>query len=854
MAATTERLTLLLQNDTQYTGIDFVDVPDRCDQTTLRIFFLTDATRLTPPLSGATALGPGDVVITSPSDPRLPPVTVVSIDEVTPSGGGTPTQVQVDPTLERTFIVVHVSAPGTFAPYQLHLNDPNVNNVDQSVGPFSRFDRFFNDVQFSFKVGCDTDRDCAPAPLDCPPDPLVDFPVDYLARDFVSFQNALLAFASQRYPQWTTPIVADVGTMLSEIFSALGDEFSYIQDRYGREAFLETASERRSLRKKARLLDFEIHDGRSATTLLELTVTGTTGTPVFVSAGTPVWALSESAAPIPFEVGLGLHDVDGSGNPTAYELRVGWNAASLTPFFLDESQVCLPVGATSLFVQGALENADIINNSPPGTRLMLLHAIPTDPGLPERVQIVHLTAATLFADPLQSDQLATQISWESADALTFQIDQTTLQLSLNLVPASAGQTQCTEFVTGEAQNPPPAFFCPGASAVDGPLPVAVEREGALPAGGTDRPTILLFSLPGTDTQGLGFLGDDLRSTLPEVLISDENNVTWSFARTLLDVGADEPAFTLEDGSWREIIAFHTPSGDLVHQDYASGLGYTLRFGDGTFGRTPENLHFVVRYRTGPGATANVSSGAITALALPGQAAPAGLVAVSNPLPVTNGVDPESAEEIKNLVPDAYQANVLFALQPGDYGVQAKQLTFVQQADATQRWTGSWPSIFVAADPFGGSQLTDLERTELTSWMDCVRQTGRDVQVRDPRQLAIDLQITICIQPFAHASEVLAQVQEVLLGPGTGRRIKGVFHPDNFSFGTPLRRSVIEAAIQGVPGVRSVVAMLVRPRGVRSLAPFTDLTLSIAPDQIIRLDNDPVHPENGTLTLLTEGGA
>jgi hypothetical protein len=102
--------------------------------------------------------------------------------------------------------------------------------------------------------------------------------------------------------------------------------------------------------------------------------------------------------------------------------------------------------------------------------------------------------------------------------------------------------------------------------------------------------------------------------------------------------------------------------------------------------------------------------------------------------------------------------------------------------------------------------------------------------------------------------VLAQVEEVLLGPGTGRRIKGVFHPDNFSFGTPLRRSVIEAAIQGVPGVRSVVSMLVRPRGVRSLAPFTDLTLSVAPDQLIRLDNDPVHPENGTLVLLTEGGA
>ena len=46
--------------------------------------------------------------------------------------------------------------------------------------------------------------------------------------------------------------------------AALGDEFSYLQDRHNREAYLETATERRSLRKKARLLDYEIHDGRMA--------------------------------------------------------------------------------------------------------------------------------------------------------------------------------------------------------------------------------------------------------------------------------------------------------------------------------------------------------------------------------------------------------------------------------------------------------------------------------------------------------------------------------------------------------------------------------------------------------------
>jgi hypothetical protein len=33
-----------------------------------------------------------------------------------------------------------------------------------------------------------------------------------------------------------------------------------------------------------------------------------------------------------------------------------------------------------------------------------------------------------------------------------------------------------------------------------------------------------------------------------------------------------------------------------------------------------------------------------------------------------------------------------------------------------------------------------------------------------------------------------------------------------------------------------------------------LTLPVGIDQILRLDNNPLRPENGTLTLFTEGGA
>ena len=101
---------------------------------------------------------------------------------------------------------------------------------------------------FRFKQGCPSVLDCRRREHECPPEEFVDFPVDYLARDFVSIRNALLDYASQRYPAWIEKIEADAGVMLAEMMAALGDEFSYIQDRYAREAYLETATQRRSLR------------------------------------------------------------------------------------------------------------------------------------------------------------------------------------------------------------------------------------------------------------------------------------------------------------------------------------------------------------------------------------------------------------------------------------------------------------------------------------------------------------------------------------------------------------------------------------------------------------------------------
>jgi predicted phage baseplate assembly protein len=336
---------------------------------------------------------------------------------------------------------------------------------------------------------------------------------------------------------------------------------------------------------------------------------------------------------------------------------------------------------------------------------------------------------------------------------------------------------------------------------------------------------------------------------------------WEWQRSLLAARGFEDVFTLDDGTWRRIIGFRRIGEVIEHVDYASGSGFTIRFGDGEFGRTPDagddrvkGAVFQVRYRTGPGTRANLPADTVINLKNPDdetQADLAGVLdAVTNPLPITSGVDPEDPAVIKQLAPEAFRAVTFRAVRPEDYAEIAERLPWIQRAGASFRWTGSWLSAFVTPDPLGSFELSLAHRTELENLMDCVRQAGRDVFVSDPRFVNIDLEINICLEPFAYAGQVEARVLEALLGRKGVRPTRGFFDPDNFTFGTPFRRSALEAAIQEVAGVRGVEGMRIRARGITEWRELVELTFNVGHDQVIRLQNDPRLPERGSLRIIT----
>ena len=98
------------------------------------------------------------------------------------------------------------------------------------------------------------------------------------------------------------------------------------------------------------------------------------------------------------------------------------------------------------------------------------------------------------------------------------------------------------------------------------------------------------------------------------------------------------------------------------------------------------------------------------------------------------------------------------------------------------------------------------------------------------------------------------VLEALFGRSGVRPLVGFFSPDKWTFGDPLERARLEARIQEVPGVRAVEDIYIRRRGWFATRLFDELVYSVAADEIIRVENNPVLPERGAVRLVMEGGA
>lgn len=753
---------------------------------------------------------------------------------------------------EADLLTVEVDQPGDFSIYTLRL----VAGPQDAQAP-SGFDPRLSAIDFSFKVECPSDFDCAERSA-CTEAPVAVPALDYRAKDYERFRRLMLERLSLLVPGWTERSPADAGVTLVELLAFVADQLSYRQDAITTEAYLDTARRRVSVKRHARLVDYRTHDGVNARAWLHVAVAADLAGAPLLAAGTPACtrlpklsepvlpALPAGASPVVFQ--------------TLHPVAALWAAHNQMALYTwSDRDCCLAVGSTTTTLAGHFPNLA------PGDVLLLEEVLGPRTGNAADADPAHRHAVRLrtvqhsrrladdslvpLTDPVTGVEI-TEIAWDTADALPFplclsatlrngesivELEQVSVARG-NMLLADHGRTLPAEAL---GAVPAPRLFAPalsagGCSHADS-LPLPARYRPRLASAGLVFASRYDASLPATHS-----LVGDPRGALPALALRS----------TLPGAGPDAPADT-----W-------TPQTDLLRSRAADrhfvvdvdNDGETrLRFGDDRYGLRPQTGEaFTAVYRVGSGGAAgaagNVGADSLVHLIsdLPG------VLAVRNPLPASGGVDGERMEQVRRRAPAAFRVQER-AVTEADYAAVAKRHPALQRAAATSRWTGSWHTLFITADRLGGVDVDPGFETELVDHIEPFRMAGHDLEVDGPRPVALDLALQVCVLPDYARADVRGALL-ALFNPGRSRDGRlGLFHPDRYSFGQPVYLAPLIAAAQAVDGVASVRATRFQRLGQPHTAALTTGVLTLARLEVARLDNDPNFAERGRLTLDIGGG-
>jgi hypothetical protein len=868
-----ERRRNALRGHPTLNGIDFLEVsddptePNSVRQRTLFVHFIND---LTPG-----ALKAENVRVEGGERIRNIKVIKAEIDA--------PSSPPLSPPAPQNILTVEVSEPGDFSVYTLRLVPGQQGSPPASFD----FDPLLSAVDFSFKVACPSEFDCQPQRL-CPPDEKRQPEIDYLAKDYSSFRQLMLDRMAVLTPDWRERSAADIGIALVELLAYVGDYLSYQQDAVATESYLGTARRRASVKRHARLVDYPMHDGRNARVWVQARVsasgnglvlkrgTGRGTTKLLTGMGAP-----PATAVIPQE--SQTFDEALIERPQIFELMRDvtlFEAHNEMKFYTwGARECCLPKGATRATLEGDFPDLK------PGDVLIFVEQRGPETGAPQDADPAHRHAVRLSQvkgtrDPLggkfkpvpdDSTVTLTEIEWLEADALPFALcvsalaedsfyDDVGIALG-NIVLADHGMTLTDEpedvsfdleAVTTSLEPDTVPASKPALTVI---TPSAADRCASQEVKQTParyRPRLkkapLTQAAPYPDRPDLSAsasfslsIEDPDQFPVPGITLLDTKRpgATWEPKRDLLSSGATDAHFVVE-----------------VETD---GTAF-LRFGDDRSGMRPaEDVKFLATYRVGNGTAGNIGAEAIKYLVssdplFASDPSDPKIVRVWNPLPASGGAQAETIEQVRQNAPGAFRRQER-AVTPADYeavatrrDVAARCELDVQRAAASLRWTGSWYTVFLTADRLGGRDADQAFEQKLRRCLERFRMAGHDLEVDSPRYVSLEIEMTVCIKPGYFYSDVKKALLEVFSNQTLADGRRGVFHPDNFTFGQPVFLSPLIAAAQVVTGVDSVAVTTFQRQGKDSLEALNSGRLGIGRLEIARLDNDPNFRERGVFTL------
>lgn len=799
------------------------------------------------------------------------------------------------------FMEIIVDKAGDFSTYTLRVVEQDEQGHWQ---PHSKFDPRYDRIEFNFKIDCPNELDCK-AQIACSVEPAVEPDINYLAKDYASFRQLILDRLALIMPDWKERHVPDIGIALVEVLAYVGDHLSYYQDAVATEAYLDTARQRISVRRHARLVDHRMHEGCNARAWLCVDVSEDLQ-PINPDHIYFTTRIDETLFPRGALITVqDLQQFPGSRYEvfepiTDKDIRFYKSHNRIAFYTWGDQLCCIPKGATSATLLGewvppeesgqdpecpsgkhieqpeitaaATEQNSIVSSAKlhlrPGDVLVFEEVIDPETGFqqeeiidpdtgnlldpkpvyrndanPKHRHAVRLIDVSGDIDPL-TGQPITHISWDEEDALPFP-----LCLSVLGPPPDCRIIQNVSIACGNV------ILVDHGRTVDEKLddvPVGdssecCKGEGVLAEtvrnAGRYNPTLKLFPL----TISEAVIGN---KPAAQSLEQDVHNAVPVIRLT----SQGKNMQPLDWLSQADLLASQADDPHFVAELDEEGRAH-LRFGDGELGRKlVTGMKFHAEYRIGNGVAGNVGAESIAHVVFTNNPQ-GGIINVRNPMPARGGTEREPISEVKLFAPHTFRKELQRAVIADDYAaiVLREFKTKVQNAIARLCWNGSWYEVWVAVDPFGREEADQALLDEITCRLHRYRRMGHDLVVKSAHRVPLDIELAICVRPNYLRGHVKTELLNVFSNKRMANSKPGFFHPDQLTFGDDVYLSKIVAAAQSVQGIESVEVIRLQRFGEPANNEIETGLLPLGPFGIARLDNDPSFPENGKLTLDMRGG-
>jgi hypothetical protein len=807
---------------------------------------------------------------------------------------------------------VRLDREGDHTAYCLCLVDAASGNDPASWLAYPGFDPRYACATLHFRLDCAKTLDCASeAPCVSPSSPAPE--INYLAKDYASFRQLFLDRLALDMPAWQERHVPDLGIALVETLAYTADYLSYYQDAVATEAYLGTARKRISVRRHARLVDYRMHEGCNARALVTLASSNDLSLelanvlllvppsgqgkpqPGVIDAARLDAARAQGALiyePMPLD-GMATFDVVAAHS--AIRLHTWGDELCCLPrgstraTLVDTAPSVPPTATASVAVaapQRALKLAA-------GDLLIFEEVLGPQTGNPADADPAHrhavrLTDVRTSVDPLDGTLLL-EVAWDACDALPFDLCLSVRTPApdcawLHDVSLARGNVLLVdhgEHVRGQCTS---TAICmpdgsdgdyPGLTAALATMPDACTRCSALAEGcwlvpgGTQygccrcdgavqdvrRPPAdtghVLPDAPLTWAEPLPphapvcrLLARDPRQALPQLAVHG------GALADVLVAGAPDPRWRWQPRY--DLLASGPDDRHFVVETDDDGAAH-LRFGDGVLGAQPQAGDFFrAASRIGNGPAGNAGHDSIVWLALKSGVLSAELQP-RNPLPASGGTAPESLAEVKLYAPGAFRAKPLRAIVADDYARFAAQAPQLQGAAAALEWSGSWYAADVMVDPLGRESLPAGLAQRIRAQLERYRRIGHDVEVHAACYVPLRIALFVCVLPDFLVAHVEAELRDRFTAGLRRDGTPGFFHPDRLKLGAPVFASALLAEAQSIAGVAHVeVTTLARAEGDDD-GVSADGVLQLAAREIAQVDNDPDHPDHGSIAFTLGGG-